>query len=105
MRKKIPQLYMEKRPSSCPVPPAHPIESLHFCLKNSVCHQQKTLTHRVFVMKINHRDRQPSRPRLQGTVINLVSVIRDVESSYTECEQNVLLHIQLRRKETHRYRK
>ena len=33
----------------------------------TLCHWQKTLTHRVFVMKINHRDCQPSRLRLQWT--------------------------------------
>ena len=41
-------------------PPDHPTDSLsHFCPKNSVCHGQKTLTHRWFVMKIS----QPCRLR------------------------------------------
>ena len=49
-------------------PPVCPTDSLsHFYPKNSVCHRQKTLTHRVFVMKINHGDGQHSRLRLQWT--------------------------------------
>ena len=49
--------------SVCPpvsLPDCPTDSSSHFCPKNSVDHRQKTLTHRVFVMKIN----QPSRPRL-----------------------------------------
>ena len=33
----------------------------------SVCHRQKTLTHREFVMKINHCDGQSSQMRLKKT--------------------------------------
>ena len=52
--------------SFCPL--AHPTNSSsHFCPKNSICHWQKTLTHQVFVMKINHHDSQPSGLRLQLT--------------------------------------
>ena len=55
------------RPPVC-LPACPTIYSSHFCPKNSVCHGQKTLTHLVlFVMKINHRDRQPFRLRFQGT--------------------------------------
>ena len=41
--------------------------SSHFCPKNSVCHRQNIFTQRVFVMNINRRDGQSSRPRLQWT--------------------------------------
>ena len=59
-------IWRSVHPPDCP--PAWPTDSSsHFCPKNSICHQQKTLAHRVIVMKINHCDRQPSRLRLQGT--------------------------------------
>ena len=46
--------------------PACPTNSSsHFCLKKSVT-GKKPLTHKVFVMKINNWDYQPSRPRLQN---------------------------------------
>ena len=35
--------------------------------KNSVCHRQELLSHRMFVMKTNHCSGQPSKPRLQWT--------------------------------------
>ena len=49
-------------PRACPTD-----SSSHFWPKNSVCHQQKPLTRQVFVLEINHRDGQTSRPRFQWT--------------------------------------
>ena len=68
--------YEEKKYHSCTwrsvCPPVCPLDrptdtSSHFCPKISVCHRQKSLTHGVFVMKINHCDSQPSRPRPKWT--------------------------------------
>ena len=56
-------------------PPVHPTDP-----KNSVCHNQKTLTHQVFVMKINHCDHHPSQPRLQGTFPEKMASILASES-------------------------
>ena len=68
MKKKIPQLYVENCFPVCP-PVCHLTRSTnslsHFCPKNSGCHQQKTLIHQGFVLKINQYDCQPSRLRLQ----------------------------------------
>ena len=58
MRKKIPQLYVEKRLS-------FPWSYQLFLVKKQHL-AKKTLTHQVFVMKINHRNHQASGPRLQG---------------------------------------
>ena len=52
--------------SDCP-PVCPPDSSSYFCPKNSICHRQKTLTHQVFVMKINHCYGQPSRLRHELT--------------------------------------
>ena len=54
-------------PSLTTRPPARPLRHVS-ARKTGVCHREKTLTHRVFVMTINHCDGQPSRPRLQGTL-------------------------------------
>ena len=65
--------------SVCPpvsLPDCPTDSSSHFCPKNSVDHRQKTLTHRVFVMKIN----QPSRPRLWWTFPQISASVLTSES-------------------------
>ena len=54
-------LYVEKHLFLSVLPTLHHISAW----KNSVCHWQKTLTHRVFVMKINLSDSQTTGPKLQ----------------------------------------
>ena len=55
--------YRSCRRSVCP--PACPTNSSsHFCPKNSVCHRQKPWTNSSGCVDRNHRDVQPSRPRL-----------------------------------------
>ena len=45
--------------------------------------QKTTLTHHVFLMKINHSDHQPSRPRLQWTFpLKTASVFASVSDSF-----------------------
>ena len=91
-------LYEEKKSHSCtwwsvrpPVCPKN--SSSHFCPKNSVCHQQKTLTHWVFVMKINHRDRQPSGPRHQWTFPRKTAFVSTSESDSFQFKKRTYLFI------------
>ena len=46
---------------------------------------KKTLTHQVVVMIINHRDRQPSGPRLQGTFPQKTASVPVSDSQTSSC--------------------
>ena len=56
--------YVEKRPFSC-LSYQQSLKLFGTFLPEKPYHRQKTLTHRVFVMKTNHCNAQPSGLRLQ----------------------------------------
>ena len=76
-------LYEEKKYHSCTWRSVHPPvcptnSSSHFCLKNSVCHRQKTLTHRVSSrprLQTSDFRKQPLSPQVSQTASSLLMVI------------------------------